>query len=175
MKGSGGTQLPARGLLCLVALCLHVVQAQVFVLLKGSLVALHCQLWVLFWGIHILQGDRESPSQPCSQPRHQQPPRGREELLTAFTQARFVPHTTEHDSRQTTAGPGSRHCTTFAPSSSISLDQSLTNKVLRGILPVNHQGNRGKSTQTAQETSRRFIFPVPSAIPGGSCCLQGHP
>lgn len=64
LKGSGCTQLPARGFLCLVALRLHVVQAQVFVLLKRTLIALHFQLRVLFRGVDVLRGETEASFAP---------------------------------------------------------------------------------------------------------------
>lgn len=64
LKGSSWSQLPGRGSLQLVALCLHVVQAQVFVLLKRTLVALHFQLRVLLRGVHILRGEMEASFAP---------------------------------------------------------------------------------------------------------------
>lgn len=60
VEGLGWPPLPARGRLWLVALCFHVIEAQLFVLLKGALVALHAQLRVLFWGVHVLWGQGES-------------------------------------------------------------------------------------------------------------------
>lgn len=67
---AGVAPLPPRDCLWLVALCFHVVQAQLFVLLKGALVALHAQLRVLFGGIHVLWGQGESSCTPlCPQAR----------------------------------------------------------------------------------------------------------
>lgn len=53
--------LPLWGQAFLIALCLHVIEAELLILLKGALVAFHLHLRIIFRGIHILQGQGQTP------------------------------------------------------------------------------------------------------------------